>query len=193
MTIGMSSFRVPCILLLCLSHVLAQDIAKPASGKLVQPASDLAGDVATSNHLFKDNKGNHKANLVDARNATGMTIEPVKDDSVPKDMKNHNNTSNFLVTQVAAFMQKVFGNITRHSSREPQRQYKAEKNATVAEPAGHNTTGTRSMHPHLLHRFTPKPADLGGIQLPQRRNNKPYRRLNVLPRVKKARVVPDEA
>jgi len=190
MTIGMSSFRVPCILLLCLSHVFAQDIAKPASGKQVHPC-----DVATSNNLFKDNKGNHKANFVNASNTTGMTIEPVKDGGAPENIKNHNNTSNFLVTQVAAFMQKVFGNITRHSPSkpEPQHQDSAYKNATVAEPEEHNKTDTRSMRPHLLHRVAAKPVDLDRLNIPQRRKHKTYRRLNVLPRVKKVHVMPDEA
>ena len=185
------SLRVPCILLACLALALAQDVAKHDSGKHVKHASDLTADTLTSNHLFNDNKVNYKANLADVMNASNVTIEPADDADAPNKMYKNHNTSNFLVTQVAAFMQKVFGNITRHSPGEPER--KPEKNATVAEPAlgsdeKYNTTGTRS-----LHRVAARPADLGRMRIPQRRKHKTYTRLHVLPRVGKARVMPDEA
>jgi len=169
-----------------LALALAQD-----SGKHVPYPSDLSADTATSNHLFKDNKMNHQGNLVDAMNATNVTIEPADDDAAPKSMHQNNNTSNFLVTQVAAFMQKVFGNITRHSPSNPERKpgNSAEKNATAVDgDEERNTTGARS-----LHRVAARPADLGRMHIPQRRNHKTYRRLNVLPRAKKTHVMPDEA
>ena len=209
------------VLLLFLSLVSAQNSATPAKAAKAAPtkhlhrADDLPAVPDASNHLFKDNIGNNKANVGMVNGV--VNVSSAVSGSKHRDSKKpaYTNSSNFLVTKVSQLMTSMFGNITRHSP--------AKAVAIPVKITGDNATsdvpligglkrpsktgnsagmsgksaGTFGDPKHMRRKLHPKSGvestDLGKVPVPRGRVRTTSTKLHVLPHTRRAKSAPEEA
>jgi len=205
-------------LLLFLSLVSAQDSAKAAKAvptKHTHRADDLPAVPDASNHLFKDNIGNNRANV--GILGSVANVSSAVGGSKQHDLKKpaYTNSSNFLVTKVSQLMTSIFGNITRHSPAKAvaipvkiigdnatsdvpligglKRPSKTGKSAGISGKSAGTFGDPKHMRRELHPKSGVKPADLGKIPVPQRRMRTTSKKLHVLPHTRRAKSAPEEA